>query len=372
MKQTITCCEQKIYIEKGVSVTLKDPSILPASEFYDHFNEKTKFENEEFYLNKSKERCIITELCIYNGDCLEMAIKLKNLGYNPAVLNMTSEKSPGGGYKYGAGAQEETLFRRSNYYQILATPEIKSQRYPLKPFIGIYSPAVTIFRDTEEKGYAFLSSPVDMSFIAMSAYNKPPLQDNRLLPETAEYTKQKIRIILHIALVNHHDSIVLSALGCGAYKNPPRHMAELFKEVLQEDLFRGKFKVMVFAIFDDFNAHKEHNPEGNFRPFLETLGTIGNDYRIVQENEISSNLKTQSYSICSIMMDDPRDPDNPTNQNLSNNSHNPQPRPFLGFQSNKPNCLNDTIEIIGSITKNRLSIIIIYFKSKSLESRTIV
>jgi len=205
----------------------------------------------------------------------------------------------------------------------------------------------------------------------MSAYNKPPLQDNRLLPETAEYTKQKIRIILHIALVNHHDSIVLSALGCGAYKNPPRHMAELFKEVLQEDLFRGKFKVMVFAIFDDFNAHKEHNPEGNFRPFLETLETIGNDYKIVQGNEISSNLKAQSYSmICSIMMDDPRDPDTPTNyQNLSNNSHNPQP--FLGFQPNKPNFLNDTIGIIGSITKNRLSIIIIYLKSKSLECRTV-
>jgi len=128
-----------------------------------------------------------------------------------------------------------------------------------------------------------------MSFIAMSAVNKPTLEGTRLSQEDAETTKQKIRIILHIALTNKHDSIVLSALGCGAYKNPPRHVAELFMEVLNEDKFLRKFKVLVFAIFDDMNTHKEHNPEGNYRPFLETFENIGPDFIQVNEKDISQN-----------------------------------------------------------------------------------
>ena len=30
----------------------------------------------------------------------------------------------------------------------------------------------------------------------------------------------------------------------------------------------GCFREVVFAIFDDHNAHKAHNPEGNFAPFV--------------------------------------------------------------------------------------------------------
>jgi len=68
-------------------------------------------------------------------------------------------------------------------------------------------------------------------------------------------------------LENGHDSAVLSSIGCGAFKNPPEHVAELFHEVIKQ--FDGYFKEIIFAIFDDHNSNRAHNPNGNLRPFVD-------------------------------------------------------------------------------------------------------
>ena len=46
-------------------------------------------------------------------------------------------------------------------------------------------------------------------------------------------------------------SLLHSAFGCGAFCNPPDHMAELFREVLEKE-YRGCFKHICFAIFGTF------------------------------------------------------------------------------------------------------------------------
>jgi uncharacterized protein (TIGR02452 family) len=83
----------------------------------------------------------------------------------------------------------------------------------------------------------------------------------------------KIRTILRIALAHGHDSLVLGAFGCGAFRNPPKHMAELFKAVFAEDEFINRFRKIVFAIVEDHNSRREHNPEGNLKPFMEVFGS---------------------------------------------------------------------------------------------------
>jgi hypothetical protein len=45
----------------------------------------------------------------------------------------------------------------------------------------------------------------------------------------------------------------------------------LFKEVFGESEFHGFFKYIVFAIYEDHNSSKEHNPYGNLLPFLEVF-----------------------------------------------------------------------------------------------------
>lgn len=42
-------------------------------------------------------------------------------GFKPLVLNMASDKRPGGEWRLGVGALEETLYRRSTY--CIATEE---------------------------------------------------------------------------------------------------------------------------------------------------------------------------------------------------------------------------------------------------------
>lgn len=108
-----------------------------------------------------------------------------------------------------------------------------------------------------------------MSFLALSAYAHPPLTKDkqRLIPQVAENTKRKIRCLLSTGLYHGHDALVLSALGCGAFRNPARHMAQLFKEVLLEEEFVNRYKHISFAIFDDHNARGD----GNYQPFFEVF-----------------------------------------------------------------------------------------------------
>lgn len=179
---------------------------------------------------------------VVNADCLDAAGVLRSKGYNPVILNMANATTPGGGWRTGAGAQEENLFRRTNYLHSLIDPQRlgSGKRYPIADFGGIYSPGVLSFRSNEETGYCFLPAPAPFSFIAAAAINRPRLVHaghgrKRLEPRDASKTKRKIAAVLSIGLDHGHDSIVLSAFGCGAFKNPPEHIAEIFKELLVAD-----------------------------------------------------------------------------------------------------------------------------------------
>ena len=218
---------------------------------------------------------------VIKDDCLAVAKQVEN----PLVLNMANAHHPGGGVETGSGAQEEHLFRSSNYFLSLyqysgslskayKIPKAK-QSYPLNPTFGaVYSPLVTVFRGTEEEGYPLLDIPFKASFVAVPAINGPELFKNAegtylMSKEDEELTKQKIRTMLKIAKLHAHDTLVLSAFGCGAFCNPPSQIARLFHQVLRETPYKTAFMRIIFAIKDDHNACKWYNPEGNHLPFAQ-------------------------------------------------------------------------------------------------------
>lgn len=221
------------------------------------------------------------EITVVADDCLDVARKWISEGLEVSVLNMANRRNPGGGVTSGAGAQEEYLFRCSDYHKFLYryAPYAKQYgltrshyQYPLdKNFGGIFSEGVTIFRDNEETGYRLTPKPWKVNMIAVAGMNSPRLifenGKERIAPELVEGVKNKIRTIFRIACDRGQKNLVLGSLGCGAFHNPPEHVAELFCDVLCEQEFFGAFNRICFAV------KTNHNSKGdtNFRAFKETL-----------------------------------------------------------------------------------------------------
>lgn len=70
-------------------------------------------------------------------------------------------------------------------------------------------------------------------------------------------TSKQIKLILLMALKHKSTHLILGALGCGAYHNPPEEVAKMFRRVMLGNS-KGKgamdlsgIEEIVFAIFDD-------------------------------------------------------------------------------------------------------------------------
>lgn len=238
----------------------------------------TKFYSQPITVEDIPVLEIQTEVRVENMDCLYAAKELLESGFNPAVLNMASRQNPGGGVYSGAGAQEENLFRRTNLFKSMFRFASYAGQYGLKKsfhqypldrvYGGVYVPNAVVFKDSEQNNYALLENYFTVSFIAVPGVNRPDLDEKgRLVSPFVDAVKNKIRTIFRIGLIHGHDSLVLGALGCGAFKNPPAHIAELFHEVMDEKEFKNKYRLLYFAILEDHNSGRAHNPEGNLLPF---------------------------------------------------------------------------------------------------------
>jgi len=79
-----------------------------------------------------------------------------------------------------------------------------------------------------------------------------------------EDLRGKIRLVLRMAGNDGKDSLVLAAMGCGAYRCPPVFVARKMKNVILEKEFHGRFKRIVFAVYS-----REGNGPSNFKVFKE-------------------------------------------------------------------------------------------------------
>jgi uncharacterized protein (TIGR02452 family) len=266
-------------VKKGFYVSPKGKEIEITDT--DKMVDGTKFYGKKVVIDYDSLPKHETKIEVIDNDCLYAAKDLIDKGLNPCVLNMASFHTPGGGVTRGSSAQEESIFRRTNIFKSLYQfNEIGSaygikqreERYPLDyNFGGIYTPSVTVFKASEGDDCILLEEPYKIGVVSVAAVKNPRVENGKLVPWVVDTLKCKIRQILDIALENGHDSIVLSAFGCGAYKTPPTEMARLFKEILSRDDYKNAFKAISFAIINVKSTNGEHNPQGNFEPFRETF-----------------------------------------------------------------------------------------------------
>jgi uncharacterized protein (TIGR02452 family) len=177
---------------------------------------------------------------IYNRDTLVAAEELVSSGYRPLVLNFASKWKAGGGVTGGAMAQEEELFRRSSY------PLCCNHTFYPMADEKFNITKVLVMKDTN---YNLMDSKTRFhaDFIALAALKNP--QTNKLghlSGKNYTITHQKIECLFRYAAINGYDSVVFGALGCGAYRNPPETISDIFLEM--QTKYSKYFRTIVYAI----------------------------------------------------------------------------------------------------------------------------
>eukprot|EP01038_Epipyxis_sp_PR26KG_P012708 gene12708-17044_t len=249
-------------------------------------------------------------IAIVEEDCLLVTGRLatSEMHFKPAVLNMANSYNCGGGFCTSRGSQEEYIFRNSTLVCSLwphRRPDdvrwevaeeviprdvqengIANAFYPLTDCGGIYSPCVQVFSLSdkllpEEKRF-------ECSVLTIAAQDLRWRSDLYKAPKfNYELTVKKFRTMLHMALVNGHKSLVLGAIGCGAFLNPPDAIASAFEELLgPQGEFHHSFDLIIFSIiFSKPNLQAFENRFGQKIPLDQLL-----DPNI---SHLDSNVKTE-------------------------------------------------------------------------------
>ena len=176
---------------------------------------------------------------------------------------MANALHAGGGFKHGALAQEEALCYRSSLFFTL-----KLRHYPLPDLSALYSPHVLIIRASLAAGHQLLDLrdparlPV-LSVVSVAAVCIPTTKtvadgkggqkQTYAKDNDRQLMQEKMRVVLRVAVREGHTRVVLGALGCGAFRNPNWEVAELWKKVLEEQEFAGRWEEVVFAVLGKEN-----------------------------------------------------------------------------------------------------------------------
>ncbi|GIQ81104.1 conserved hypothetical protein CHP02452 [Kipferlia bialata] len=210
---------------------------------------------------------------VVNVDSVTAGVAQTARGKKVAVLNFANERRPGGGYLHGRSAQEEELFRRTNYVMSLDPSQVNHGaeapvQYPWhSPAAAqmdgearctdvVVSEDVTVIRKGSEDGYAMMP-PVTLTMIATAAPDKPDTRPSGTGAQVYADPKQaatliaRVHGVLRAAVYHKVDRLILGALGCGAFRNPPAEVVSVFEALLPTYL--PYFERVTFAVLGDDN-----------------------------------------------------------------------------------------------------------------------
>ena len=211
-------------------------------------NEKV---NIESYSNNKKGVITVCKDTTFNA-----AKPYSNAEKKVAVLNFASAVNPCGGVTIGAKAQEECLCRSSNLAPCLKQQYLMKEYYmphriaqdPMCSDKLIYTEGVTVFKDDSEVPQLMPEDEwFNVDVITCAAPNISHIE-NVDEDELSNVFISRIKAILNAAIKNNTEVIILGAFGCGAFKNPPQLVAEVFKKVLVDEEYKNYFEEVVFAI----------------------------------------------------------------------------------------------------------------------------
>lgn len=208
-------------------------------------------------------------------------------GNHVAVHNFASATNPGGGVVNGAGAQEECLCRCSNLYFCLNTPDMWGMFYtphraahdPIHNDDIIYTPDIVVFKtDTDRPELMERDDWYIVDVITCAAPNLRETPSNRYNSgdgtravtlsdrELQVIHEKRLRRILDSAVINHADTVILGAFGCGAFCNEPQVVATAAANVVRNYMYA--FKNIEFAVYC------RSSDDSNYRVFNSVLSSL--------------------------------------------------------------------------------------------------
>jgi uncharacterized protein (TIGR02452 family) len=198
-----------------------------------------------------------TQILVTSRDQVAAGTVYLGLKFNPALLNIAHKHEPGDNVWGGKQNLEANFFRISDYFKSLCPwqnktlkKQLKGGKYDVPTFGVIYSPQVSVFRDSQSKNFVFLPAPLQFGFIASASFNGHSVSHN----EFRHGTKKKIRAIFRAAWAKNHDVVVLNDYEVYQHHNNPKEVASLFRDVLKEPEFKGVFAVVDFALTDSTDS----------------------------------------------------------------------------------------------------------------------
>lgn len=209
-----------------------------------------KYNDFEPCLSLDKLPSYETNILVESTDTLESTYNLQSKYPNSKIgfLIFANASNPGGNYKEGTPAQEESICRRTDLVKCF-----EKMKYPIPEFGSFYIKDLAVIRNTEKNNYKFFDKIMYFDCVLSAAYHGPSCTETKLENSFREKTKIKIKFVLNSFLNNNVIDVVLGAFGCGAFGNPVQDIALIFKELLYGE-YKNKFRSVIFAVLKDMSG----------------------------------------------------------------------------------------------------------------------
>ena len=209
-------------------------------------------------------------LTFHSGDMIsgaDVASKLAPPGKTVAVLNMANASHVGGGFLTGARAQEEQLCHRSDLFLRLRVAQA-DKLYPIRPGSALVTPAVALLRAGPEQDFAPLADANnELGVISVAARQYANEQAALADPNLRASLVAAWRAVVDGARELGSSVVVVSALGAGAFHNPPDVVGEALVQVLGSCHAGTELAHVAVIVLDD------HNSQGNVKRMREGMRT---------------------------------------------------------------------------------------------------
>ncbi len=220
------------------------------------------------------------KVLVFEGDLLDTAQRLTiEHGVMFACLNMANAVFPGGGYTEGCSAQEENMVRRTPLHDTFG-PEVAERRGG----DTVYTKEMTDLLNAVN-GEVYLSAEPVVCIRGCEHYDAKPSLGYTLYSENSIFPFKELRaaaidlrgkkrrrdsddsFAIHAEMTQRIRAqfetlknagvrhVVLSAFGCGAFKNDPVLVASAYAETIR--CYKDDFAVIAFAIY--YAGHSESN-----------------------------------------------------------------------------------------------------------------